>query len=148
MKKLTSWPRGDGMNKLITVAAAASLLLASPAHAHETTKERVLREHAERKVQRVAIPAQLRRIAGCESSGRPNGPLNYVAQNKRSTASGAYGVLDGTWRSWARAYGRDVGATRYAKARHAPPSVQDTVATRAYRAHGTSPWRASRRCWK
>lgn len=84
MKKLTSWPRGDGMNKLITVAAAASLLLASPAHAHETPKERVLREHAERSVHRVIAVRRVSSTAYCLRGRMASGKRTYdgaVAMN-------------------------------------------------------------------
>lgn len=94
------------------------------------------------------MPAQLRRIGGCESSGRPDGPLQWTIVNRSgSSASGAFQILDGTWRSWRSAYGSDVGAPAYARAKDAPPNVQVTVATRAYQRQGTRPWSASRRCW-
>lgn len=48
----------------------------------------------------------------------------YQAQNPVSTASGAYQFIDGTWRTVsARA-----GYGGYAKAKYAPPHVQDAVA--------------------
>lgn len=93
------------------------------------------------------MPGQLRRIGGCESAGSPTAPINWTAQNRRSTASGGFQIIDSTWRSWAVRYGSEVGAPNYAKARLAPPSVQLTVALGAYQAGGTSPWKASRGCW-
>jgi hypothetical protein len=93
------------------------------------------------------MPALLRRIGGCESSGDPEGPLVWTAQNPHSSASGAFEEVDGTWRSWARAYGTDVGAPAYARAYLAPPSVQLTVAERAFAAQGSTPWNESRSCW-
>ena len=74
------------MKKLTTLAAAASLLLASPAQAHETTKERVVREHAGRHaVSSVPTPADgvWFRLAKCESGlrnvsrGRYRGYLQF-----------------------------------------------------------------------
>lgn len=83
------------------------------------------------------VPAVLRRIRGCESGDGPNGRPDYTAQNRRSTASGAYQYLDSTW-------GGHLG---YAKARYAPPRIQDWRAIRDYRRVGTTPWAASRGCW-
>lgn len=94
-----------------------------------------------------SMPSLLRRIGGCESSGRPDGPLRWQADNPTSSASGAFQILDSTWRGWARSYGADVGAGQYARARHAPADVQTTVARRAFDAQGTRPWAASRSCW-
>lgn len=94
------------------------------------------------------MPALLRRIGGCESSGSPTGPLRWTAVNRQgSSASGAFQIIDKTWRSWASAYGSDVGATQYTRALYAPPSVQLTVATRAFNRQGSGPWKASRGCW-
>lgn len=124
----------------LAVAATIALTLtlhATPAHAAEG-RAAVLAP----KVQGVAVPPLLTRIRWCESRN------NYRAQNRRSTASGAYQMLRGTWRSWSRAYGADVGAGRYRAAKDAPPHVQDVVAVRAFRAQGTRPWNASKRCWR
>lgn len=93
------------------------------------------------------IPALLRRIGGCESSGRPDGPLVWNAQNRTSSASGAFQILTSTWRGWATAYGSDVGAPNYPRAKDAPASVQTTVAVRAFNRQGSGPWAASRSCW-
>ena len=70
---------------------------------------------------------------------------DYTAKNPRSTASGAYQFLDGTWRTIAG----EMGVTEYPTARHAPEFVQDAVAYYAlvgpgrYRSHWTG---ANRRC--
>lgn len=77
------------------------------------------------------IPWTLRRIRECESGG------NYRAQNTNSTASGAYQYLDSTW-------GGHMG---YAKARLAPPRVQDRRAIRDFNKVGGAPWAASQHCW-
>lgn len=119
----------------------------APPPAPPTTIRRVSRSYVRPAAATVEPGALLRRIGGCESSGRPDGPLVWTAQNRHSSASGAYQVLDSTWRSWARSYGSDVGASAYARAMYAPPDVQTTVAARALAAQGTAPWRASRSCW-
>jgi muramidase (phage lysozyme) len=60
----------------------------------------------------------------------------YRAQNPVSTASGAYQFLNGTWRTVsARA-----GYAGYARAKDAPPYVQDAVAMWTLRNVGKSPW--------
>lgn len=114
----------------------ALLLLHAP---HADGRSETLTAH------RVKVPALLGRIGWCESRNV------YTAQNRRSTASGRFQILGknhgGTWGAWARRFGADVGATRYARARLAPPHVQDTVAARAFAAYGTRPWSASRTCW-
>lgn len=51
----------------------------------------------------------------------------YKAQNRKSSASGAYQFLDGTWRTESR----EAGITNYARAIQAPPHVQDWVAYHA-----------------
>ena len=77
------------------------------------------------------LPPVLLRIRHCESHD------NYRAENRHSTASGAWQILDGTW---AR-YGG------YHHASHAPRDIQDAKALALYLDRGTKPWRASRRCW-
>lgn len=63
----------------------------------------------------------LRNIRTMESGG------NYTALNKTASASGAYQIIDSSWRSWAAASGVP-GATSYPRAYQAPPEVQDAVA--------------------
>lgn len=94
------------------------------------------------------MPARLRRIGGCESSWDPDGPLLWGQANLQgSTASGAFQVLDSTWRSWAQTYGADTDATEYSRAMYAPAGTQLTVAIRAHAAEGATPWVSSRACW-
>lgn len=85
------------------------------------------------------IPPVLHRIARCE--GYPHF-VHRDHGHTTSTAAGKYGFLDGTWRAWRGAEG-----ARYARAHHAPEWVQDNAAVRLWRAHGTTPWNASRGCW-
>ncbi len=67
-------------------------------------------------------------IVSCESGG------SFVAQNGRSTASGAYQILDGTW----RAHGGGAFASRAASA---VPRHQHIVAGRIYKGgSGRSQW--------
>lgn len=73
----------------------------------------------------------LERIAQCESKG------NYKAQNPRSTASGKYQFIRGTWGN----YGG------YRDAKDAPPEVQDEKARQVFAEQGSSPWNSSRSCW-
>lgn len=87
----------------------------------------------------------LRAIGGCESGGSPTAPLSYLERNHYgSSATGAYQILRGTWRSWQAIFRPDL---HYREARDAPPGVQDEVAMDALHAFGTKPWNASRRCW-
>lgn len=89
------------------------------------------------------LPEVLLRIRSCESG--PNGyatggrahDFNYRAVNRRSTASGAWQALDGTWGGWGG----------YRRALFAPPAVQDAFARDLYRRSGVRPWAASRSCW-
>lgn len=79
------------------------------------------------------------RIRSCES-GDGRGSYHYHgprAENPRSTASGAWQIIDGTWN---RFHG-------YRHASHAPRWVQDLKALALYKDRGTQPWDASRSCW-
>lgn len=78
------------------------------------------------------------RIRGCESGSGVAGAGIYTAQNRTSTASGAYQFLDSTWG----------GYKGYAKARLAPPEVQEERAYITFMARGTQPWNASYSCWR
>lgn len=64
---------------------------------------------------------------------------DYQAQNSRSTASGAYQFLDSTWAT----VSVQAGHGGYAKARHAPPQVQDAVAEYTLKTQGKQPWAAN-----
>lgn len=77
------------------------------------------------------LPLVLQRIRDCESGN------DYTAENPRSTASGAFQILDGTWNRF--------GGYRHAG--HAPRRVQDAKALALYADRGTRPWNASRWCW-
>ncbi|MBA2706119.1 MAG: transglycosylase family protein [Blastocatellia bacterium] len=81
--------------------------------------------------QPVGLPSILIKIRQCESRG------NYQAQNSRSTASGAYQFIDGTWANY----------KGYQKAKHAPNHIQDEKALLTYQRSGTTPWNASKQCW-
>lgn len=73
-------------------------------------------------------------IIKCESGG------NYQAKNKSSTASGAFQIINGTWKAY--------GGLQFAPtARQATPAQQQIVADRIYAASGTAPWNASKHCW-
>jgi muramidase (phage lysozyme) len=99
------------------------------------------------------MPGLLRRIGGCESAGAPDAPINWTAQNRHSSASGGFQILDRTWRGWQQAYGgggfvdTDGVVHVYSRALEAPPEYQLRVALGAFERQGTGPWRASRGCW-
>lgn len=92
------------------------------------------------------IPDELERIRDCESGDRradgtaTPGSHSYAAENKTSTASGAYQYLDSTWGV----------VDGYSRAVHAPPGVQDRRALRDYAKYQrgeADPWRESASCW-
>jgi len=64
----------------------------------------------------------------------------YQAENPRSSASGAYQFIDGTWRSVLRSMGR---GGEYSRAKYAPPFYQDMVALHLINSGGSSAWRGS-----
>lgn len=78
--------------------------------------------NGDRQVTTAEIPRILQTIRAKESGG------NYTAHSRSSTASGAYQMIDSTWRSW----GSYVpGAQQYAHAADAPAALQDAVASAA-----------------
>lgn len=79
----------------------------------------------------IVLPDILLKIRYCESKD------DYTAQNSRSTASGAFQFIDGTWNNY----------KGYAKAKLAPAYVQDEYALLTYQKSGTRPWNASSYCW-
>jgi len=70
-------------------------------------------------------------IIKCESGGNP------TAQNRTSTASGAYQFLDSTWRG--------LGGT--GRAKDASFAEQTRIANKQYALSGFTAWNASRSCW-
>lgn len=79
-----------------------------------------------------SLPGLAAAIRWCESRD------NYTAQNKQTTASGAYQFLDTTWQHLTGLPGH---------ARDYPPAVQDHAFLDMYAAAGTRPWASSRPCW-
>lgn len=81
-------------------------------------------------------------------SGGDYGIMNYVARADPSaiargaTASGAYQIVDSTWREGMQLAGLD--PSKYAHAKDAPPGVQDQVASALYDKYGTRPWDPSK----
>lgn len=71
-----------------------------------------------------------------ESANTPN-PV--VAQNPRSSASGLFQFVDGTWRTLSSRY----GVPGYSKARHAPAKVQIYVAYKTVQDGGRSHWKGT-----
>lgn len=130
---------------------------------HEYVKARIEREQAERQRAQEAqessdesqhthtqqtseMPYTARVIAACESgqrrSGRPVvGTLSWTADNPRTTASGAFQFLNGTFQRLSASQG-------YARAKHAPPHVQKAAFNELYRKRGLRPWLASASCWR
>lgn len=83
------------------------------------------------------LPPTLKRIGGCESNGSPHAKIDYKAKNPRSTATGGFQFLYGTWNHF----------MGYKEARMAPHRVQNKKAIITYHKYGTSPWVSSRGCW-
>ena len=83
-------------------------------------------------------PSILTRIRGCESGTGPTSPGSYTAENRTSSASGAYQFLGSTW---ATVTGLAPPASAYSS------SVQDQAARTLYESSGTAPWASSRGCW-
>ena len=52
---------------------------------------------------------------------------NYTQLNKTASASGAYQIINSTWKSWSTGSGVP-NATSYPRAYQAPPDIQDAVA--------------------
>ncbi len=75
-------------------------------------------------------------IRACESGG------NYRAQNSRSTASGAYQFIDGTWRS----IPTSIRGTA-SKAKLASNGQQDAAFRYYWGKVGSRAWNASSSCW-
>jgi muramidase (phage lysozyme) len=76
----------------------------------------------------------LKCVAHHESHGNPK------AENPRSTASGIFQFLDGTWRHYAKSVPT---ARRFYHAAHAPAAVQWEVALLAIKWHGHGNWRGT-----
>lgn len=72
-------------------------------------------------------PAALPFLRSSEGSyGQIHYPSGFTPQGVRSSASGGYGFLDSTWRTYAPKVGVDIN--QYPRAYLAPPDVQDQVA--------------------
>lgn len=92
-----------------------------------------------------------RRIADCESGDRlANGRAvegsygTHLYNQQGSSASGVFHFIDGTWQ-WIAG---EIGASQYARASHAPLSVQLQAFEYLYDGGaGAYHWDASRSCW-
>lgn len=96
-------------------------------------------------VQSMSYVAQV--VAACESGRRKAdgtavvGTYSPKADNPRSTASGLFQFLDGTFKRLSASAG-------YARAKHAPLSVQYQAFKELYNKRGLRPWSASASCWR
>lgn len=96
-------------------------------------------------VQSMSYVAQV--VAACESGRRKAdgtavvGTYSPKADNPRSTASGLFQFLDGTFKRLSASAG-------YARAKHAPLSVQYQAFKELYNKRGLRPWLASASCWR
>ena len=79
--------------------------------------------NGDKQIQPAQVPSVIAQILATIRHFESGG--NYKAQSPSASASGAYGIIDSTWRSW----GAFVpGANQYAHAKDAPPDMQDKVA--------------------
>jgi hypothetical protein len=117
----------------------------SPPTTTTTTVPRPVRRRVSRSWRRASVPPpppapqaprpweEVREhIAACESSGNP------TARNPRSSASGLYQAVEGTWH----------GYGGYRSAADAPVEIQERHAAELYARRGLQPWRASAGCWR
>lgn len=74
------------------------------------------------------VADQAVRVSHCETAGT----FDPTIRNPRSSASGLFQFLDGTWRRW--------GDARWPRAYLAPPDVQVEAAFRLWSARGWAPW--------
>lgn len=88
-------------------------------------------------------------VAACESGERGAGGTPvlgshrwHVTNHHGGTDSGAFQFLDSTWR-WVA---DEIGASKYARAKHAPPRVQLDAFRWLWR-RDPGAWNASRSCW-
>jgi muramidase (phage lysozyme) len=128
---LEQWvPDGDG-NGQISAAEVES-------HRSTLTQLAGAVEAARRDIQRHPFLACVRHHES-DSSGPHPYIRGYTAQNRRSTASGAYQFLDSTWRGASQR----AGYPGYARAKQAPWWVQDAVALHVFKTGGRSAWNGS-----
>lgn len=82
------------------------------------------------------------RIANCEGGAK----YLHKDHGPKSTASGKYGFLDGTWDGLDNKKGD--GFRGYSRAMHAPESIQDEAFVILWNnGKGESHWKSSKRCW-
>ena len=86
------------------------------------------------------VPRWVKELAECVIRHESLNAGHYMAENPTSTASGAYQMIDSTWRGnakWVK------GAAQYSRAKYAPPVVQDRVFIHSILAGGASNWRGT-----
>lgn len=105
--------------------------------AKPTPKPRV--EKASRTTARQPQPDWIQQFAQCVISHESRHAGMYTAENPYSSASGAYQFIDSTWRSASRA----AGYPGYARAKYAPPAVQDAVFAYVVAHGGALHWRGT-----
>jgi hypothetical protein len=153
LKEYNWWRQEAGLEKMTADDPDVKWYLAAATQIWEQKKAE---EAARRRNVSNQVPGILWRIAGCESGNGGRG-INYTARNPRSSASGGWQFLSGTWRYVARTYAGTWDALGYGHLRgealsvsrmgHARPEVQQAAALVLYNREGTRPWNASRRCW-
>jgi hypothetical protein len=136
-KHVLSWNKNPIGPKILSISLEPQTV--TKYHVKATHSGSTQKHATQYSINHPKMPAELRRIAGCESgyNSPTSQPRWHIDNFEGSDASGGFQIEDGTWADF----------HNYARAKDADPEVQVEKAELLIKEDGTAPWDSSEYCW-